>query len=134
MPICHQVVEIMFASMFRLPDAPMIDIAYATIFIELCKLQPQNMPQALALATELLFERMDTMGKTATDRCINWFGHHLSNFQFRWQWDEWADCITQGQCTLVFDKQGQFWKISPIFTVDVTFCQITRLSKKVNFL
>jgi len=96
-PICHQVVEIMFASMFRLPDAPMIDIAYATIFIELCKLQPQNMPQALALATELLFERMDTMGKTATDRCINWFGHHLSNFQFRWQWDEWADCITQDE-------------------------------------
>ena len=25
-PICHQIVEIMFASMFRLPDSPMIDI------------------------------------------------------------------------------------------------------------
>lgn len=110
-PLFHMIVECMFGSMFRLPDSPTIDIgmlkyqhsnvtplliAYATIFIELCKLQPQNMPQVLALATELLFERLDTMSKTATDRFINWFGHHLSNFQFRWSWDEWADCLSQG--------------------------------------
>jgi len=94
-PLFHMIVECMFGSMFRLPDSPTIDIAYATIFIELCKLQPQNMPQVLALATELLFERLDTMSKTATDRFINWFGHHLSNFQFRWSWDEWADCLSQ---------------------------------------
>jgi nuclear cap-binding protein subunit 1 len=90
------IVEVMFASQFRLPDPPMIDMAYATIFIELCKLQPSNMPQVLALATELLFERLDTMTKPAVDRFINWFAHHLSNFQFRWSWDEWADCLTQG--------------------------------------
>lgn len=94
-PLFHMIVEIMFASMFRLPEAPMIDNAYATIFIELCKLQPSNMPQVLALATELLFERIDTMTKSAVDRFINWFGHHLSNFQFRWSWDEWADCLQQ---------------------------------------
>lgn len=94
-PLFHMVVEVMFGSMTRLPEAPMIDIAYATIFIELCKLQPSNMPQVLALATELLFERLDAMSKPSVDRFVSWFGHHLSNFQFRWSWDEWADCLNQ---------------------------------------
>ena len=55
--------QIMFGSLFRMPESPIIEIAYASIFIELCKLQPSNMPQVLALATELLFEKLDHMTK-----------------------------------------------------------------------
>ena len=111
-----------------MPESPIIEIAYASIFIELCKLQPSNMPQVLALATELIFEKLDHMtkdriqtnqispvlyllmknmfslkilGKPSAERFSNWFAHHLSNFQFRWSWDEWADCLTQ-EFSLIF--------------------------------
>ncbi|CAG5088532.1 Oidioi.mRNA.OKI2018_I69.PAR.g11876.t2.cds [Oikopleura dioica] len=94
-PIYHMIVEVIFSYIFRVPTPIVPDICFATIFIELCKLQPQFMPQVLALATELIFEKLDDLTRPTADRFTNWFAHHLSNFQFRWSWDEWADCLQQ---------------------------------------
>uniref|UniRef100_A0A667YLC5 Nuclear cap binding protein subunit 1 n=1 Tax=Myripristis murdjan TaxID=586833 RepID=A0A667YLC5_9TELE len=81
-PLNYHIVEVIFGELFQLPSPPHIDVMYTTLLIELCKLQPGSLPQVVSLITNSMVA------------LINWFSHHLSNFQFRWSWDDWADCLT----------------------------------------
>lgn len=92
-PVGFLIFETIFGQMLRLPHAPYPAIFHCSLVLELLKVKPEDFPNILVKTVDLIFSRADSMQPICIDRMVDWFSFHLSNFQYRYTWDEWKSCI-----------------------------------------
>lgn len=92
-PMNYIIVEVLFGFILQLPSPPQVPIYYSSVFIELCKTNPETYPRILEQITKLFFAHLDKMNVVAVSRLAKWFALHLSNYQFIWKWVEWSSVM-----------------------------------------
>jgi nuclear cap-binding protein subunit 1 len=83
------IVDAIFSQLFKLPNPEHKLVYYHSLISECCKAAPAAIAPSLGRAIRFLFKNMDVMDLELVHRFLDWFTHHLSNFEFRWKWTEW---------------------------------------------
>jgi hypothetical protein len=87
------VAQFLFGELIRNRANRISDIVYETVLMDCCRLW-RAFPPAMARSLFVLYERLDEVGFMATDRLAAWFAHHLSNFDYKWNWSTWSSVLT----------------------------------------
>jgi nuclear cap-binding protein subunit 1 len=87
------IVDAIFSQVMRLPSAEHKLVYYHSVITEACKIAPAAIAPTLGRAIRFLYKNVDYMDLELTYRFVDWFTHHLSNFDFRWKWSEWSENV-----------------------------------------
>ena len=83
------------------------------VVLELTKLQPSLIPQAIVLAISGMFQDfIPSLTPTARTNLSVWLGFHLVNTEYQWPkayWDHWAPCAATTAGT---NSRGEFIKVA----------------------
>lgn len=82
-------IDAIFSQIFQLPTPEHRLVYYHSLITESCKIAPGAIAPTLGRAIRFLFRNIDQMDMELSYRFMDWFAHHLSNFEFRWKWSEW---------------------------------------------
>lgn len=82
-------IDAIFSQIFQLPTPEHRLVYYHSLITESCKISPGAIAPTLGRAIRFLFRNIDLMDMELSYRFMDWFAHHLSNFEFRWKWTEW---------------------------------------------
>jgi nuclear cap-binding protein subunit 1 len=82
-------IDAIFSQIFQLPTPEHRLVYYHSLITESCKISPGAIAPSLGRAIRFLFRSVDAMDMELNYRFMDWFAHHLSNFEFRWKWAEW---------------------------------------------
>lgn len=85
-----EIVEGLFTQMCALPFPPFSPVYYGTLFADLCRVKDSRLPAKLLVAVKAMFQHADELDPEIFDRLTDWFAFHLSNFGYKWNWQEWA--------------------------------------------
>jgi nuclear cap-binding protein subunit 1 len=72
-----------------LPQNDHKSVYYSSFVVQLCKVARDMVPKALGAVFYTLYSALGQMDAECRARFSSWFSHHLSNFDYRWNWSEW---------------------------------------------
>lgn len=64
-------------------------VYYHSLLIECCRIAPKILAPTFGRVIRLMYTMSSDLPLQTLDRFIDWFSHHLSNFNFHWKWNEW---------------------------------------------
>lgn len=82
-------VDAVFSQLFQLPCPEHKFIYYHSVLTECCKIAPAAIAPSLGRAIRFLYRSLESIDLDLSQRFLDWFSHHLSNFGFTWKWSEW---------------------------------------------
>lgn len=82
-------VDAAFSQLFQLPGPEHKLVYYHSVLTEACKIAPAAIAPSLGRAIRFFYRKIDQIDLELSQRFLDWFAHHLSNFGFTWKWTEW---------------------------------------------
>jgi len=83
------IVDATFGQLLQLPAPEHKLVYYHSVLTEACRLAPAAVAPSLGRAIRYLYRNVDRIDLELSQRFLDWFAHHLSNFGFTWKWTEW---------------------------------------------
>jgi nuclear cap-binding protein subunit 1 len=83
------VIDAIFSLLFKLPTPEQKLVYYHALITQCCKVAPAAVAPSLGRGIRLIYKSLHAMDLELSHRFLDWFSHHLSNFEFRWRWTEW---------------------------------------------
>jgi nuclear cap-binding protein subunit 1 len=87
------VVDAIFSQMLFLPTPEHKLVYYHSVVTEACKVAPAAIAPTLGRGIRFLYRNLEFMDMELMYRFLDWFSHHVSNFDFRWKWTEWTEDV-----------------------------------------
>ncbi|KAL9108944.1 MAG: hypothetical protein Q9227_006340 [Pyrenula ochraceoflavens] len=86
-------VDAAFSLLFQLPAPEHKLVYYHSVLTEACKIAPAAIAPSLGRAIRFLYKKAEKLDLDLSQRFLDWFAHHLSNFGFTWKWTEWVEDV-----------------------------------------
>ncbi|KDN65737.1 hypothetical protein CSUB01_09176 [Colletotrichum sublineola] len=86
-------VDAVFSQLFQLPTPEHKLVYYHSVLTEACKIAPAAIAPSLGRAIRHMYRNSSRIDLELSQRFVDWFSHHLSNFGFTWKWTEWVDDV-----------------------------------------
>ena len=82
-------IDAVLSQIFQLPMPEHKLVYFHSVIREVLNAQPPAFAPVLGRAIRFMYRNIHYMDLELAQRFVDWFAHHLSNFDFRWKWDEW---------------------------------------------